>query len=232
MDQLHCRFTVEQVKVLLHGYSQGTLSRADAQALLGVGKTRFFALVGEYRRDPTAFSIAYARETPSRLSTKIERALETELRREQQLVEDPRLPISSYNYAALRDRLEQKGLEVSVTTIIQRAKALGCYKPHAKRKVHDREVLTSSIGELIQHDASLHLWSPYAAEKWSLITSLDDYSRKLLFADFFLHETTWAHLQASQNLMQTYGLPVHYYVDNLRVFRFIQYRESLHRTRD
>lgn len=232
MDQLHRRFTAEQVKVLLHGYYQGTLSRADAQALLGLGKTRFFALVREYRSDPVAFSVAYARETPGRLSARVEHAIETELRREQKLVEDPRLPISGYNYAALGDRLEKKGLDVSVTTIIKRAKTLGCYKPHAKRKVHDREVVTSAVGELVQHDASQHLWSPYATEKWSLVTSLDDYSRKLLFADFFLHETTWAHLQAAQFLMETYGLPVRYYVDNLRVFRFIQYRESLHRVQD
>jgi hypothetical protein len=31
-------------------------------------------------------------------------------------------------------------------------------------------------GELIQHDSSLHLWSPWAKEKWWLITSLDDFS--------------------------------------------------------
>jgi hypothetical protein len=232
MDQLHRRFTIEQVKVLLHGYCQGTLSRADAQALLGVGKTRFFALVSEYRSDSAAFSIAYQRETPGRLSTKIERAIETELLREQKLVENPQLPISGYNYAALGDRLERKGIQVSVTTIIKRAKQLGCYKSHAKRKLHDREVVTSSIGELVQHDASEHLWSPYAAEKWSLITSLDDYSRKLLFADFFLHETTWTHLKAAQILMQTYGLPVRYYVDNLRVFRFITHNQSVHLTQD
>ena len=232
MDQLHRRLTVEQVKVLLHGYCQGTLPRADAQEVLGLGKTRFFALVQEYRSDPTAFSIAYARETHGRLSASTERAIVTELRREQKLVEDPRLPISGYNYCAIRDRLKQKGIEVSATTITARAKQLGCYKPHPKRKTHDREVITTCIGELVQHDASLHLWSPYATEKWSLITSLDDYSRKLLFADFFMHETTWAHLRAAQTLMQAYGLPVRYYVDNLRTFRFVQYRDSVHRVND
>ncbi len=232
MDQLHRRFTVEQVKVLLHGYCQGTLSRADAQELLGLGKTRFFALLHDYRSDPAAFSITYERETHARLSASTERAIATELRREQKLVEDPRLPISGYNYSAIRDRLEQKGIRVSTTTITARAKQLGCYKPHPKRKVHDREVITTSIGELVQHDASMHLWSPFAAEKWSLVTSLDDYSRKLLFADFFLHETTWAHLQAAQTLMQTYGLPVRYYVDNLRVFRFITHNQSVHLTQD
>jgi hypothetical protein len=80
---------------------------------------------------------------------------------------------------------------------------------------------------MVQHDASLHLWSPYASEKWTLITSIDDYSRLLLYADFVTAETSWAHIQAAQSVMQTYGLPLQYYVDNLRVFRFIQGRDSV-----
>jgi transposase len=226
MDQLHRRFTVEQVKVLLHGYAQGTLSRAEAQEMLGLGKTRFFAWLRAYRADPAAFSIAYERETPARLSASTERAIAVELRREQKLVEDRRLPISDYNYSAIRDRLEQKGVLVSTTTITTRAKQLGCYRPHPKGKAHDREVVTAAIGALVQHDASVHLWSPFATEKWTLITSLDDYSRKLLYADFFPQETAWTHIQAAQSLMQTYGLPLRYYVDNLRVFRFVQRRDS------
>jgi hypothetical protein len=55
------------------------------------------------------------------------------------------------------------------------------------------------------------------------------YSRKLLFADFFPKETTWAHIQATQTLIQRYGLPFRYYVDSLRVFRFVQGRDSLWR---
>jgi hypothetical protein len=51
----------------------------------------------------------------------------------------------------------------------------------------------------------------------------------LLFADFFPQETTWTHIQAAQTLMQTYGLPLRYYVDSLRVFRFVQGRDSFWR---
>jgi hypothetical protein len=138
-------------------------------------------------------------------------------------------PVPAYNYSALRDRLKKKGIEVSVTTIIDRASRLGCYKPRKKRKTHDREVLTASIGALIQHDSSLHLWSPFAEEKWSLITSIDDYSRMLLFADLVPTDTTWAHIQAVQALSQSYGIPLRYYVDSLRVFRFIQGRDSVWR---
>jgi hypothetical protein len=80
---------------------------------------------------------------------------------------------------------------------------------------------------LIQHDASIHKWSPYATDKWTLITSLDDYSRMLMYADFVEFETSWAHIQAVQALMQSFGIPLRYYVDNLRVFRFIQHRDSV-----
>ena len=69
---------------------------------------------------------------------------------------------------------------------------------------------------------SIHKWSPYALDKWTLITSLDDYTRMLLYADFVKSETSWAHIQSAQYLMQHFGVPHRYYVDNLRVFRFIQ----------
>jgi hypothetical protein len=229
MAHLHKRFTDDQVRVLLRGYCQGLLERPEIQEMLVIGKTRFFALLKEYRQSPEAFSLAYERHTPNRLTAAVEAELEQGLLREKEIVEDKRLPISGYNYSALRDRLHKKGIEVSVTTIIDRAKHLDCYKPRKKRKAHDREVLTASIGALVQHDSSLHLWSPFAQEKWSLITSIDDFSRMILFADFVPKETTWAHIQAAQALMQSYGIPLCYYVDSLRVFRFVQGRDSVWR---
>lgn len=229
MDQLHKRFSVEQVKLLMQRYTEGELSRAEIREVMGVGKTRFFALLKAYRQSPETFSIAYERSSPRRLNAAAEAQITQELESEKQLVEDPRLPITSYNYSALRDRLRKKKIQVSVPTIIQRAKQLDCYKPQRKRKVHDRMVVTSAIGALIQHDASLHLWSPYASEKWTLITSIDDFSRLLLFADFVTEESSWAHIRAAQALMQAFGLPLRYYVDNLRVFRFVSERDSVWR---
>ena len=91
------------------------------------------------------------------------------------------------------------------------------------------EVITTAIGALIQHDASHHRWSPYAKDKWVLITSLDDFSRKILYADLFEQETTWAHIRAAEALMRTYGILLRYYVDSLRVFRFVQGRDSFWR---
>lgn len=229
MGQIHKRFTDEQVRLLMQSYDQGQLNRRELQELLDIGRSRFFALLKDYRRDPAEFSIDYQRATPARLSADMEAEMAQALLREKEIVEDHNLPISGYNYTAIKDRLAAKGISVSVTTIIKRAKQLDCYKPRKKRKTHDREVLTASIGALIQHDASLHQWSPYAQEKWYLVTSIDDYSRKLLFADFFPKETTWTHILATQALLQQYGLPLRYYVDSLRVFRFVQGRDSFWR---
>jgi hypothetical protein len=41
MDQLHKRFTDEQIKRLLHGYCQGLLSRPAVQDILTISKSSF-----------------------------------------------------------------------------------------------------------------------------------------------------------------------------------------------
>ena len=75
MDQLHRRFTDEQVKVLFQGYCQGQLARVDLQELLGIGKSHFFALLKAYREDPESFTIAYERSAPAKLSPEVEDAI-------------------------------------------------------------------------------------------------------------------------------------------------------------
>jgi hypothetical protein len=229
MEQVHKRFSDTDVKALLSAYCNGAASRAVIQEALGLGKTRFFALLKRYRSDPDSFAVAYSRSSRSRLPKETEARIEHELHRDQQLLQDRRFELSGYNYSHLHERLRKDGVEVSLNTLIRRAKALGCYIPHAKHKAHPRQVVTEAIGALIQHDASTHMWSPDASEKWTLITSIDDFSRMILFADFFPHETTWAHIQATKSLVQTYGAPLCYYVDCLRVFRFVQGRDSFWR---
>lgn len=220
MTQIHKKFSGDQIKVLLSSYEQGTISREEIENTLGIGKTRFFALLKEFRKEPDSFSIKYQRRTPRRLGTEAEKKIRAELQRDKALVENKDLPISGYNYAAIHDRLKKAGVSVSTTTIVKRAIQQGCYLPKRRKKDrHDREVITSAAGDLIQHDASLHKWSPYASCKWTLITSLDDYTRMLLYADFVESETSWAHIQSVQSVMQHFGIPQRYYVDNLRVFR-------------
>jgi hypothetical protein len=229
MTQIHSRFTADQVKALLNAYDEGCLDRLAIEDMLEIGKTRFFAMLKQCRANHDQFSIAYHRASSPRIAARLEEEMEKELMVDKGLIDDPTLPITTYNYSAIRDRLAKRELRVSLSTIVARAKNLGCYQAHPKKKAHDREVVTTAIGALIQHDASLHRWSPYAKEKWALITSLDDFSRKLLYADFVDDETAWAHIRAAEILMRSCGLPFRYYVDSLRVFRFVQNRDSIWR---
>lgn len=203
------------------------LAEEKSKKTKGISKTRFFAILKQYRTNPDNFSVKYERKRYSKINEKAEEEIQKELLRDKELIENKELPVYGLNYAALNDRLRKEGIQVSTTTIIKRAKSLGCYQAKKRRKSdHDREVITSATGDLIQHNASIYKWSPYAKSKWTLFTSLD-YSRRFLYADFVESETSWAHIQAVQYLMLQFGIPYRYYVDNLRVFRFVQHRDSV-----
>jgi len=146
------------------------------------------------------------------------------------MITNPLIPVKTYNYTYVRQLLADKhGEKVSLPTVIAVAKNHGFSLPKRERKVHDREVSTHYIGELLQHDSSHHLFAPYAGEKWYLLTTLDDYSRMLLYAQLLRQETAWGHIAALQHVCVTWGIPLRYYVDNHSIFRFVQERDSIWR---
>jgi len=232
MVQLHKRFTDSQVKELIERYLSKEIERGYIQEVLGIGKTRFFALVNAYRHSPHAFSVQYRRSTQTRaIPQAVEANILKELQIEKDMIEHPDIPLRHYNYSYIRDLLASTYHQnVSLPTVIDRAKKHG-FSVTRKRKhdPHDREVLTNYVGELIQHDSSHHLFSPPAKEKWYLITSLDDFSRFILYATLVSKETSWAHIRALQTVVLTYGAPFLYYVDSHSIFRFVQGRDSLWR---
>ncbi|MCL4418223.1 MAG: hypothetical protein M1365_16315, partial [Actinobacteria bacterium] len=117
----------------------------------------------------------------------------------------------------------------SLPTIIDRAKRFGFYDKKKKGKAHERQVLTNYIGELLQHDSSHHKWSPYAGSKWYLITTIDDYSRKILYGDLLESETSWVHIESAEKTTLKYGIAYSWYVDSHSIFRFVQGRDSFWR---
>lgn len=230
-EQLHRKFLDDQVKALLERYVSKEIKINYILEILGIKRRRFFELVKDYRKNPENFSISYRRKKSNRkIGEKIERNIIKELSKEKELIVDKDIAVKSYNYSYIRDQLYDKyGQKVSLPTIIDRAKKNNFYFVRPKRKAHDREVLTNYVGELIQHDSSHNKWSPYADEKWYLITSLDDCSRAMLYSDFVFPETTWNHILALESTWLNYGLPLSYYVDSHSIFRFVQGRDSFWR---
>ncbi|MDP2794258.1 MAG: hypothetical protein Q8O25_09310 [Sulfurisoma sp.] len=226
---LHKRLSEAQVKAILDNYVAGEITVASALENLGVQRSRFFTLLNTYRHQPDGFSITPPKRanTHRRISPRTEALIIQELQKEKQLIENPDMPVTSYNYSAVRDDVRKRHhLKVSVPTIIHRAKAGGFYLPKRAQKIHDREVITNFAGELVQHDSSWHLWSPFATEKWHLITSLDDYSRSLLFAELFERESSWVHITSIESVVLRYGCPLKYYPDQHSIFRYVRERDK------
>jgi len=232
MVQIHKEFTDSQVKELIERYLKREIKIHYILEILGIKRSRFFVLLKQYKEYPNKFSIQYGRKAKTRkISESIEHNIIKELQIEKDMIQDKDIPLRYYNYSYIRNLLEERyNQKVSLSTIIDRAKKNEFYlKKKPKKDCHDREVVTNYIGEIIQHDSSYHLWSPPAKEKWYLITSLDDFSRLILYATLLRKETSWAHILALQTVVLKHGSPFLYYVDSHSIFRFVQGRDSLWR---
>jgi len=228
-QQLHRRLSGEQVKFILNKYLIGEIKAGSAIAKLGIGRTRFYQLVAKCESDRANFNIDYGRKSPTRkISSEIEKNILAELEFEKvHIIEKRGVPTKRYNYSYIKNLLQGKyGQKVSLDTIIDRAKDNGYYLGKPPKKIHDRQVLSHYAGELIQHDSSHHLFAPDAGIKWYLITSLDDYSRKLLYGDLWEEETSFKHILAAQEVILHYGVPFSYYVDQHSIFRYVKDRDS------
>ncbi|NIS61729.1 MAG: hypothetical protein GTO13_13825 [Proteobacteria bacterium] len=149
MVQLHKRFTDSQVRELIERYLRKEIERRYIQEVLGIGKTRFFALINAYRHGPHEFSIHYKRNTKTRtIPQAVEDNILRELQIEKNMIENPDIPVRHYNYSYIRDLLrETHHQKVSLSTIIARAQKHGFYvKRKPKKDPHDREVLSNSWG--------------------------------------------------------------------------------------
>lgn len=229
MSQVHKTFNDDQATMILQWYEDGSLTLESALERLGCKRSRFFELVKRYRKDPDHFTIQYPkRSAHNKLDTVTEKIIREELKKDQELIKNPNIPIRYYNYSAIRDAVVQQIQgTISAQTVRNRAKAWGYMNPKRQKVRHDREVETTAVGMLLQHDTSHHLWSPFASEKWPLITTIDDYSRKLLYGDFVDEETTWAHISGVESVVLQYGVGLAYYVDSHAIFRFVCHQESI-----
>jgi hypothetical protein len=141
MKQLHKNFTDFQIKDLITRYLKKKIARKYIQEILGIKKTRFFALVKRLKDDPENFSVSYSRSTPThRISKIIETNIIKELKIEKDLIKAKDVPISCYNYSCIKDILENNyNQKVSLSTIINRAKANGFYLTKPKRKIYEKK---------------------------------------------------------------------------------------------
>lgn len=124
---LHKQFSEKEVKEVLERYLSKEIGVEHGLAMLKIKRRRFFDLLKVYRERPDEFSLKYKRKGPNRqIDPKIEKLILKELGREKKIIEDKDNPVRDYNYSYIRNVLGEKhGVEVSLSTIIGRAKKMG-----------------------------------------------------------------------------------------------------------
>jgi hypothetical protein len=229
---LHKRVSIEKARQILDWYQQKTITLEAALSSLGIKRRRFYELLEQYRAGKLTSLQPVRTNVHLRLPKAIDEIIREELDKEKRLINNPGTTIRTYNYQVVRDEVVKRiGRTVSAQTVRNRAKAWGFYlPPPSSKKKHVRVVMTTAVGLLLQHDASHHIWAPDSGVKWTLITTLDDYSRMLLYAELFEEETSWSHIQALETVVTTYGIGANYYTDNHAIFRFTERNETYWRT--
>lgn len=131
------------------------------------------------------------------------------------------------NFVALsHDIKEEYGISLSSETLRRKAIQQQIHVPKQKKTKIYREVKTTKIGRLFQHDASFHKWSPFM-EKFYLILTIDDASRMIVGARFGLQETTMEHILEVESVCTKYGVPLNWYTDKHSIFTYTE-RKSGH----
>ncbi len=105
-EQIHKRFTTEQVKIILDWYEHGGLKAEEAAERLGCKISRFYILLRRYRQNAKGFNIAYPeKQGHNQISKQLIGSIRTELGKGKELIENRDIPVNSDNYAAIRDEV-------------------------------------------------------------------------------------------------------------------------------
>jgi hypothetical protein len=83
---------------------------------------------------------------------------------------------------------------------------------------HPRRPRCSRFGEMIQMDASLHLWA--GNQKWTLHIAIDDATGMIVGAWFEKQETLRGYYQVFRQILTTYGIPYMFYTDRRTIFEY------------
>ena len=225
--QLHKRLPMSFVEEILEAFNDHRISEEKACEMLGVRRARPYelrkywlhCLLGKrpfklYSRQGSAFH---------RLPREEERWLREELDfiRRKAVVHRGR-----FNFAVLAEEAEKAfGHPFHRATLRAFALRHGYYHslPEEKNKVFVR-FETPGPGFLYQHDCSEHQWVPALGGTQYLILTKDDYSRMFVEAGLFAKESSFVHLMIARRSVERYGRPQAYYVDQHKIFRFVEHQ--------
>lgn len=123
------------------------------------------------------------------------------------------------------DRFGRSVSQSSVWRILNNAALLAGMRQHP---VLRQRFESRSCGDLVQMDTTWGYW--LGDRRLYLILLLDDYSRMILHAKFFLEETLWHNMMMIRETVETHGIFKLLYTDNAIWFKTIRHNRSIHQT--
>jgi transposase InsO family protein len=223
-ERIHRRLGEGFVVMVLEAFNKGRISEVKACELLGLKRARLYQLRKRWllclaKGEP--FNLWGRKENAfHRFSLEVERWLKGQLH---YIRDEADIYRGRFNFAFLSEEAEKEfGYFFHRNSFRRFALREGYYHalPDEKGKVYTR-FETSGPGALFQHDTSPHLWIPLLGGRQHLILTEDDYSRMVVGGRLVERETSWEHLQVARKTIETFGLPLAYYVDQHSIFRFV-----------
>lgn len=131
------------------------------------------------------------------------------------------LPVQSPpNYQLVADELERlchfKRARATVESYVKTHLSDLIPTPPPKQRTY-RRFRRAHVGELWQHDSSIHQWWP-APRKQTLLLTVDDCSGLYVAGRFVESDTTWNHFLHFREAFERHGLPEAIYTDALSLF--------------
>jgi hypothetical protein len=220
MSQLHKRLSLQTVYQVIQQFREKKLSIKAACGLLEVCKSRLYQLEARWGPVPAAElaqNSLYERETPLSLARDVQDFLREEIRF---MKGESKVMQGHFNFALLAQECDKQFHQrFNRNTIRRWAIRESLYKPDVDPtgKAFTRFEM-GGIGALFQHDSSIHIWVPAMKMATVLILTEDDHSRKVVGARLVPNDTSWHHLCAARQTIETYERPAAYYTDNHKIF--------------
>lgn len=194
----------------MESFNAGALGAAEAANQLGVGRTRLYELRTVYLRDrqtyvPGISGGARHGAWPPEVLRFLEEFLPLQQPANYQLITDELLRLHGFKRARSSVEAYVKAHLAHLVPAVKR-----------ERKIY-RRFRRAYVGELWQHDSSIHQWWP-AAAKQILLLSVDDCSGLTLGGRFVPADTTWNHFEHFRHLFEEWGIPLSIYTDALSLF--------------
>jgi hypothetical protein len=208
--QLIHRLPSEFVRSVLSDFNAGSLDSKTAASYLGVSRTRLYELRTAFLRDKVGFG---PRPSGGAHRGSWPAGVEGFLKGFLPLQNPP-------NYQLVADEMERlcgfKRARSSVESYVKSHLSHLVPAPQRKPRTY-RRFRRARIGELYQHDSSIHQWWP-APDKQYLLLTVDDHSGRNVAGTFVSAETTWNHFQHFRRAFEAHGLPEAIYTDGLSLF--------------